>query len=425
MTTPMTNSGTIQGLDPEHIIAELKRMPDVERPARLNEVLRAVDPADGSCGGLLSTYNPFRQEMLDILIPPGQELNTLRILVPCFGLLTNSASPWLYVVVSHPNGREWTWSVRDVEDEIVAQVARASTIKFIEVSIDPIGNANSQIVTLWHKLQDVSHLLRSLPLQGQLWVRHRRPDLHGMEFFDHFPFHMNVNGQVINLACSLFRLTSVLLILPTISRYRADRHRPIFMVELGARLLHFDQLGKNRNIEAGAELPQINTFMTRALDDVDGHEGNMLRVKRLSLYHAERSCLGDRFRQITCPGDGVDQAIHERAEYLRAALNPKAVDDKKLEKAASRFPVLSAAHQNSYRVEEKPKDRWVDLYPAGLPPFTELSDFLKYRQLIVEFCRASGMDEDELDEDDNDHDDHDQEDGNNSNDVKAFDLIKF
>ncbi|KAI4597427.1 hypothetical protein KJ359_004534 [Pestalotiopsis sp. 9143b] len=398
MASPVANSGTIQGLDPERIIAALKRMPDAERPARLNELLHAIDPGDGSWGGLLTTYsNPFRQEMLDVLIPPGRELRGLRIIVPGVGLFTHSASPWLYFVVAHASGRELTWSVRDVEDEIVAQVARASKINYIEVLIDPISNVNSHIVTLWHKLLDVSRVLRSLPPHGNLWVRHRRPEPHGMEFFDRRPFRMEVTGQVIDLAYSLFHLTSALLILPTMSRYQEDRDRPNFMVELGAHRLHFDQLGQVRNREAGAELPQICTFMARALDDVDGHEGGMLRLKRMSLYHAERSCLGNRVRQSTCPGSVVDQALNERAEYLRAALNPKAVDDKKLKKAASKFPVLSAAHQNLYRVDEKwPRDRWADLYPAGLPPFTELSEFLKYRQLVVEFCRDQGIDEDEL-----------------------------
>ncbi|KAK6209296.1 hypothetical protein LQW54_006400 [Pestalotiopsis sp. IQ-011] len=359
MTAPVANSGTIQGLDPERIIAALKQMPDVERPARLNELLLAIDPGDGSWGGLLTTYNnPFRQEMLDVLIPPGRELRGLRIIVPCVGVFTHSASPWLYFVVPHSNGRELTWFVRDVEDEIIAQVARTSKINYIEVLIDPIGNVNSHIVALWHKLLDVSRVLKSLPPHGHLGVRHHRPEPHGMEFFDQRPFHMEVNGQVFDLAYSLFHLTSALLILPTMSRYQEDRDRPNFMVELGTHWLHFDQLGKVRNMEAGAELPQILTFMARALDDVEGHEGNMLRLKRMSLYHAEGSCLGNRLRQITCPGNEIDQALDERAEYLRAALNPKAVDDKKLQKAASKFPVLSAAHQNLYRVDEKwPKDR--------------------------------------------------------------------
>ncbi|KAK9421504.1 hypothetical protein SUNI508_05739 [Seiridium unicorne] len=348
-------------------------------------------------------------DVLNIIMPLDKPLDALVITVmPIEEWHQHPTTSWLTFRCAH-SGKSWLWNVRDLDDDIMThslQVPRIGELIVHVIPADPFEKC--QIVKLWTKVRDVSWILPNFRKISKLDIQFHAEFLKGegeRAFLWSSTFTLSIAGAGLQSSYNFCSLVAMALVLPLLERRAFETlqvdipysrtisfkgkhdifttfHTPLppdSESEIKGIPSSKNNLYTPSEIKAMiGEIDHMNQYMDVAVDEVQGFEGDMLRLRRMRLYMTSaRNCLSAQSRQQ------FDQhALVLRDTELEMLLSPSAGLTDAFKQAAQTLPKLSLDYTRTDCTEipglqpRWGRDEWTERYPRGLPPFKSLSSAL-------------------------------------------------
>ncbi|KAF7533842.1 hypothetical protein G7054_g6714 [Neopestalotiopsis clavispora] len=275
---------------------------------------------------------------------------------------------WLIFECLDCYGVPTNFSVRDIDDPKISDLMRVPFISEVEVHLEAIRPSKTQIIYQWVKLQDVSWILKNLEQSHQRTMQIYDDEWGARDAFWARPFHMDVAGSSIQVACNYYSLVTMALIMPLLSPLR-DSHYP-------------DQY-QNTNLVSPlicgrfpspdvADLRRFCNYIHNAIDELDGIQANFLRRERFRLQlTSRRSCLCVSSEESLLRG------------AMRLVLDPDTREvSRDVQSCRDNLPKLEISPEElmpcekAQLLERWGEDSWADRYPHGIPPLGPLVERL-------------------------------------------------
>ncbi|KAM0808792.1 hypothetical protein AB5N19_09135 [Seiridium cardinale] len=335
-------------------VPDLAALPPLERRSKLAELLHENE----NLTKYLNMGSKIFSDVLNIIMPLDKPLDALVITVmPIEEWHQHPMTSWLTFRCAH-SGKSWLWNVRDLDDDMITHLLQVPRIGELIVHVlpaDPFEKCH--IVKLWTKVRDVSWILSKLRKISKLDIQFHAEFLEGegeRAFLSSSTFTLSIAGAGLRSSynfCSLVAMALVLPLLETrafealqvdipysrtisfkgkhdifttfvsspwvealsdlwdgcetfdISRpSKTPQHTPLppdSESESKGILSSKNNLYTPSEIKAIiGEIDHMNQYVDVAVDEVQGFEGDMLRLRRMRLYMTSaRNCLSAQSRQ--------------------------------------------------------------------------------------------------------------------------------